>query len=195
MCFEGLYKGSSDYLQPVLKNAAMMLPLFVAWSDLSRTAMLVAFVYALLYVLSSIASRHAVTLVDWFRDEIKASKGMWWGYAFAFGAILAGVLFGRPSMTILGFVLMAILQNFWRPIIVGRVGSESESETMATVLSIESQAKSFFAALAAPLLGVLIDRMPDSLEFLPVGGLGLAVCGVFLFRYHFGYPGGRETLI
>jgi MFS family permease len=193
MSFEGLYKGSSDYLQPVLKNAALMLPLFLSFSDLARTAMLVAIVYAVLYLLSSVASRHAAALVDWFRDEVKASRGIWIGYAVAFGGITIGVLLTRTWLTIVGFVLMAILQNFWRPIIVGRIGSESEPRTMATVLSVESQAKSFFAALAAPLLGVMIDRMGENLEFLPVGIFGLVVCGLFLVRYALGYPGEQKA--
>jgi hypothetical protein len=46
------------------------------------------------------------------------------------------------------------------------------------VLSIESQAKSLFVAVVAPLLGWSVDLVTSydaSLRFLPIAALGLAV--------------------
>ena len=81
-----------------------------------------------------------------------------------------------------------MLQNFWRPIQVGRIGSASDSDTTATVLSVEAQCVSAFAAVLAPVLGWLVDmiraRAGDStnvVAFLPVAGLGFVVALAFYF--------------
>ena len=86
-------------------------------------------------------------------------------------------------MTITAFVLLAVFQNFWRPILVSRVASHADSAQTATVLSIESQAKSLFVALIAPLLGWSVDLAasydPD-LRFLPIAALGIPVSVLIL---------------
>ena len=48
------------------------------------------------------------------------------------------------------------------------------------MLSIESQTKTLFAAVAAPLLGWTIGLMTPELRFLPLAVMGIAVAGVML---------------
>ena len=92
-------------------------------------------------------------------------------------------LTGLAPLVIVAFVLLAVFQNFWRPILIGRVASHADSTQTATVLSIESQANSLFVAVVAPLLGWSIDLLASSgreLSFLPVAALGLTVSTLML---------------
>ena len=61
MGFEGAFKVTKDYVQPVLKAAALALPVVLGLGERQRTAVLVGAVYFVLYLASSFASRRA----DW----------------------------------------------------------------------------------------------------------------------------------
>jgi MFS family permease len=178
MGFEGCHRVAKDYLQPLLKTMALALPILVGLADRQRTALLVAVVYFLIYIFSASASRHADVLVKRAGSEQKGATWLWIVNSFVFAVISIGILARRPYVAVAGFVVLTVLQNFWRPILVGRVAANAEPENMATILSMESQAKTLFAAVAAPVLGFAVDltatTVPDSdWRFLPVGILGL----------------------
>jgi len=180
MAFEGVYRAGKDYLQPVLKAAALAMPFFVGLDDLRRTAILVGPVYCVLFLLGSLASRHADALCRRTGSEDRAARGIWAMNLAAFAFLVAGVMLNWAAPVVAAFVALAILQNFWRPILISRVAEHTEPDRAATVLSIESQAKSLAAAVLAPLLGFLVDRMPTDHKFLPVGLLGFLVAVIAL---------------
>ena len=77
---------------------------------------------------------------------------------------------------ILVFIGLHLLQNLWRPMLISRFDSCSRPETGATILSIESQAKSLFTIVMAPILGYSIDyinRGTTDQNFWPIAVLGL----------------------
>ena len=180
MAFEGVYRAGKDYLQPVLKAAALGLPFFVGLNDLRRTAVLVGSVYCVLFLLGSAASRKADALRRRAGSEDRAARGIWVMDLAAFALLVAGVMLNWAVLLVVAFVALAILQNFWRPILISRVAEHTEPDRAATILSIESQAKSLATAVMAPLLGFLVDRMPKDHKFLPVGLLGLLVAAIAL---------------
>ncbi|MFP4105417.1 MAG: MFS transporter [Phycisphaerae bacterium] len=188
MGFEGVFKVSKDYIQPVAATmavgAAAMIPLFAEMGDeLQRKALVVGVVYCVLYLISSYASRHAHSVVKLTGSEPKAAKLLWVLDFVTFGLLTAGVLLNWSAVVIAAFVVLAILQNFWRPVLVSRFADLSNPERTATILSVESQGKTLFAAVAAPLLGLAVDAMigwHEPWRFLPVGLLGLVVAGGIL---------------
>jgi len=182
MAFGGAFKVSHDYIQPVIKAAALAAPIMLAYSDLQRTAVLVGAVGIVLFSLESAASRHADTLARRAGSPDAGARWLWWMNLACFAAIAGSLLLGPVALvaTIAGFVALAVLQNFWRPIQVSRFMAHADPSQAATVLSIESQSKSLFAAAAAPLLGLAVDTMPDRYKFLPVGALGLLVAVVVI---------------
>jgi len=200
MGFEGAFKVSREFLQPVVKSAALALPLFVGlgWGDMRRTAVLIGVVYAVLHLLSSFASRHADTLARKAGSEEKGARWLWVMDFAAFGVLTAGVLAGYPEVAIVAFIALAVIQNFWRPMLISRFADRADPEKQATLLSIESQAKSLFAAALLPVMGLLADNMPhlarrvapslglspetsaDTWRFVPVGLLGMLMAGVML---------------
>ncbi|NOZ22796.1 MAG: MFS transporter [Planctomycetes bacterium] len=168
MLFAGTFKAAKDYVQPILKHTALALPVLTAIAVERRTAVLVGIVFFILYLLSSAASRHTHVIVDKAGGEDRAAQWMW--LAGIGGYAVLGVLlwFGLVGVALILYVGVYVLQNFWRPTQVSRFNVHAESESMATVLSMESQAKTFATMIIAPCLGKAVDLW----GFWPIGVFG-----------------------
>ena len=178
MCFEGVYTTCKDYIQPVLKTMALSLPVLLSLSGEQRTAILVALVYAVLFLLGSLASRFSGHAADRLGGTLRAMGVYWWVFVACFGLVLTGVLTHVGALAVVGLVILGVAQNLWRPNLVSAVADEADSQTLATVLSVESQAKTLFAAVVAPILGFTVDRVSASwpeYRFLPIAILGLSI--------------------
>jgi len=180
LCFEGTFKVCKDYLQTVIAAAALAIPFFAAWGVKQRTAVLTAPVFFLLFVMSSWASRHAHDFAKRAGSERAGAVWLWWAYLGMFAVIAAASGLGWPWVSILAFVLLEFIQNFWRPMMISRIADHSDPASQATVLSVESQGKSLFAAAMAPLVGLAVDYMPADMKFLPVGLVGFVIAATML---------------
>ena len=154
---KGTYKTVKDYLQPVLQQAAVLLPVLAAMEDTSRAAILVGAVYSGLFLLSALASRQAYRARDLAGGSWPASRRIWWATAIAYLALVAGFATNRTAMVIGLFVVLAILQNLWLPVFLERIDDASDSEMGATLLSVDAQARSIYIMWVAPLLGWAVD--------------------------------------
>jgi MFS family permease len=180
MGFEGMYKASKDYLQPILKQTVIALPLLLALDESKRTALLVAGVYFLLYFLSSFASRNSHQVSNWRGGDEGAARFMWWIDLALFALLIPALWFSWYPAIIVLFVGLAILQNFWRPGLISRFNAQSTPEMSATILSIEAQSKSLATIILAPLLGLLVDTVRN---FSPVGIVGTCIAVAILIAY------------
>ena len=180
MCFEGMFKAGKDYLQPIVRHAALALPVLAFLADEGRrSAILIGAVYFVLHLLSSLASRHAHRVVDWRGNEDAAARFLWLANWLLFACLWPVLWLDWHAAAILLFVGLSVLQNFWRPLLVGRVNSHSDPGQGATVLSIESQSKSLATMLLAPFLGWTVDRLAGG-SFWPVAATGLALASLAL---------------
>jgi MFS family permease len=179
MCFEGLFKAAKDYLQPILRQSALALPFLLAIDNQRRTALLIGVVYFVLYLLSSAASRQAHRFVDWRGTEDRAAHFLWLLYWLLFALLLPFLWFRWDFLVIVIFVGLSVLQNFWRPLLVGRINTHSDPGQGATILSIESQSKSLATMFLAPFLGWAVDRTADG-NFWPVAAVGLFLASAVL---------------
>ena len=64
--------------------------------------------------------------------------------------------------------------------LISRLADRTDGKQMATVLSIESQGKSLFAAAICPLLGWIVDGLSADIRLWPVGAFGCAVAAIML---------------
>ncbi|MDE0482792.1 MAG: MFS transporter [Candidatus Poribacteria bacterium] len=181
MGFEGMYKASKDFLQPILKNTAVALPILIALDESKRTALLVLGVYFVLFLLASFASRNSHRVSDWRGGDEGAAQFMWWIDLALFALLIPALWFGWYPAIIALFVGLALLQNFWRPGLISRFDAQSTPEMGATILSIESQSKSLAMIILAPLLGWLVDTVGN---FSPVGIVGTCIAVAILLAYH-----------
>ncbi|MDE0468654.1 MAG: hypothetical protein OYL97_16505 [Candidatus Poribacteria bacterium] len=175
-----MYKASKDYLQPVLKQTAIALPLLLALDESKRSALLVAAVYFILYFLSSFASRNSHQISDWRGGDEEAARFMWWIDLALFALLIPALWFNWYPAIIVLFVGLAILQNFWRPGLISRFNAQSTPEMSATILSIEAQSKSLATIILAPLLGWLVDTVGN---FSLVGIVGTCIAITILLAY------------
>ncbi|MBT5535438.1 MFS transporter, partial [Candidatus Poribacteria bacterium] len=92
--FEGVFHATKDYLQPILRQTAMGLPVLLMVSDMKRTAVLVGVVYFVLHVLSSAAARQAHRVVDAAGGEEPAADILWAVDWLLFAGLLASLIIG-----------------------------------------------------------------------------------------------------
>jgi MFS family permease len=174
--FEGIYKAVDTYLQPILKNIALMLPIFLLWGEAQRSSIIVGAVYIVIYFASAIASRNSHRLVSLCGSEEAGSRLLWVFNAFIYISLIPLLYFKLYYIAIAFFVLSALLQNIWYPILLSRFDAFATEESGATILSIESQAKSISTMIFAPLMGLLVDYIgangPGG-EFWPVAAIAV----------------------
>ncbi len=189
MGFEGFFKASKDYLQPILMAAALPLTaaLFteIKLSNEQKSVVLIGPVFFVLFLMSAYASRNAYRLVSEPGQEDKTARQLWGLGVFIFLALLPSLYFEIHWIIITSFVMLYIVQNLWRPVLISRFDAHSDEAMGATVLSMESQAKSLSTMIIAPVLGLAIDLARDqgigASEFWPIGVLGLLITlGFFL---------------
>lgn len=180
MGFEGVFDAAKDYLQPVLKAAALAAA--AHWlavdrfTETQKGAMLIGPVYFVIYLLTAVGSRQSHRLADRAGHEDRAARWLWIAAAVVYAGIAAaGCLRLMPAL-IFAFLLLHVLQNVWRPILIARFDSHADETQGATVLSIESQAQRLATMTFAPLLGLAVDAVKlrgIGGEFWPVGVVGL----------------------
>ncbi|MCP4120396.1 MAG: MFS transporter [Bacteroidetes bacterium] len=187
MGFEGFFKSTKDYLQPILKQAALpVIALFFSgWvlTEEQQSVILIGPVYFFLFVMSAIASRKSHKLVKKHGDEDQAARRIWLYLLIIMAALIPSMYFKVYWAMIAGFILLYILQNLWRPVLISRFDEHSNEAQGATMLSVESQSKSIATMVIAPLLGAAIDLAQKHQvgigEFWPIAVAGTLIAGVF----------------
>ncbi len=181
MVQDGTYNAAKDYLQPILRQAALAMPVLLYLQDQERTAVVVGSVYFILHLVSSYASRLAHRVSAASDGELPASRRLWAVELLVFVAMVPLFVFDHKALLICAFVLLALIQNVWRPILLARIDTTSDPSMGAAILSVESQAKSLFVMGLAPLLGYVVDLITiPHLKFLPVAVFGLIAVGAVL---------------
>jgi len=157
MSFEGVYKAVADYLQPIVKNMALLLPIFVTWGETRRSAVMIGAVYVIIYLVSAYASRNSHRLTSYAGGEERSSRLLWKMVFILYIALIPLLFFGYYYVAVIGFIVLALIQNLWRPVLVSRFDAYATDSKGASVLSIESQAKSVSTMIVAPILGAAVD--------------------------------------
>jgi hypothetical protein len=170
--FTAFFKTTKDYVQPIIQTFALSLPILITLQDDKRAAIVIGFVFFILYLLSSYSSRSAAAFSKKFKSMTTAINS-----TFLAGAVLL-LIAGWASwqqlslLSILVFVGLHIGQNLRKPLNVANISDQIERKMMASGLSIESQTVTLLTAILAPLLGGLADALGI--------GAALAVLGVLM---------------
>jgi len=183
MGYEGVFRAAKDYLQPVLQASALglgaALTLSSSMGQQQQVALLVGPVYFVLFLLSAWASRQAHGLTQRAGGEEEAARWIWHLSLLGYGFLLLFAILNLKGAMIAAFVFLFILQNAWRPILISRFDNHCQEEQGATVLSIESQGKTFSTMLLAPLMGFLVDLTQN---FWPVAAMGALASLIFVLK-------------
>jgi MFS family permease len=175
--FSALFKGTKDYLQPILASFALSLPFLTMVEDVKRSGIVIGIVYFFIYLLTSYASRSS----DRFsRRFAKLSAPINLTYLLGLGFLfIAGLATWQhlSAISILIFFGFYILQNLRKPINVAFISDQISHKVMASGLSVETQFTTIIAAIFAPILGALADAFGV--------GAALAVLGAGTFIFYF----------
>lgn len=155
--YQGFFKSTKDYLQPIVVLAISSLPVFLLNEESSRVAVLIGIIYFVIYLLSSLTSRNADKFLQLFKSQENTLN-----VTLLIGIIVgvcSGLLvyFDLPIIAILLFSSIFILQNIRKPVGTALVADQVKSEIFATGLSIQSQLDSLFAAVFAIIVGAIAD--------------------------------------
>jgi MFS family permease len=181
MGYESACKVVADYVQPMLKQLAIGLPLLVAASEGRRTAILVGGVYLILHLASSVASRRSHAAAAWMGGEGRAARRLWQTSLLLFACMTVALLYGAVWGAVALFVALESMRNVWRPVAITRIDNETQASKGATMLSIESQAKAAGTMVLAPLAGLAVDRFavsPQQPALWAAAALGAAIVAV-----------------
>ena len=198
--FEGVFKAVKDYLQPVLKAAAIVTVAYrlapMDMSEIQQVTMLVGPVYLVLHLLEGLASRNAHRVLEWVGNELTAAHQLWGLLLLLFVALTLAGYFENSVVLIIAFVALHAIQNLWRPMFLTRVDAQSSESQGATVLSIESQTCRTATMVVAPTLGFAVDWVISHQaggSFWPVGVVGAVVALVFFLTPSASSPGQDRT--
>ena len=155
--YSGFYRAIKDYLQPVLKTFAIALPIFLAFDDKQRAAIIVGVAYFIIYILSAITARNSGKFADRFHSFHKPLNiTLIIGFSLS---LLSGIFYhyGFSLLAIVFYIGIYLLENLRKPVGIAYVTEVLNKDILATALSVESQVKSIFAAVLAPLIGLFAD--------------------------------------
>lgn len=170
--YTGFYRAVKDYIQPLMKYFAYVIPVFAYLSNEKRTAIIVGIIYFITYLLTALVSRNSGRFAALFKSPAKPMNitiiagfiiGIATGLSFSYGWFVVAIL---------GFMLIMIIENLRKPIGVVAVADLSKDRALATVLSTGSQAKSVIAAILAPIIGLIADLLNP--------GYGIAAVSILL---------------
>ncbi len=155
--FMALFKASKDYLQPILQQWALALPIFLVYSGEQRSAIVIGVVYFLIYLGTSYASRNAERFSRRFRDlEMAINLSFLFGVGLLMVAGAAAWL-RWDVVAVVAFLGFYILHNLRRPMNVAYISDQIDSRVMASGLSVESVVRTLLASGMALLLGWWAD--------------------------------------
>ncbi len=157
--FMALFKATKDYLQPILEQFALALPIFLAYSGQQRSAVVVGVVYFFIYLSTSYASRNADRFSRRFANLAQAINRSYLLGVFLLALAGAATWGGWTGAAIVAYLGFYVLHNLRRPMNVAYISDQIASRVMASGLSVESVIRTLLASGLALLLGVLADLL------------------------------------
>ncbi len=155
--FTGYYKAVKDYIQIILVGLATKNVIFPALNNEQQVAIYVGISYFALFMLNSIASRNAYR-VKRASQTLKRGLVNLQQFGYLFGVVAAFLfVYGFPLLALVAFAFIFVIQNLRRPLAVNYITAQFDEKMMASVMSVESQSETLFAALLALVLGILVD--------------------------------------
>lgn len=164
--YDGFFKVLKDYLQPVLKIEIISLPLFLNIAEEKRLSVLLGLSYAVIHLISSYGSRNAFKLKNAFAESSKILNLFYIVTALIIAFIGITINSGYTLIIIILFVLFYVLRSIRRPVMVDYIADIIEEKERATMLSIESQFRTLFIIITAPVIGYVADLWGLRIMFL-----------------------------
>ncbi|SHH57770.1 Major Facilitator Superfamily protein [Caloranaerobacter azorensis DSM 13643] len=168
--YDGIFKTIKDYIQPILQTTILLMgaSYIVNLDSDSQIKVILGITYGIFYIFSSMASRNIYKL----NKYLPSSRLM--QISFDIMGILSVVLYFAIKFKLIYLVVglyfvLYVLKDGRRPLVVDVCGDYMNKNERATVMSIDSQLKSLFVVILAPLFGFIADKFSIQVLFLIIG--------------------------
>ncbi|MBT3169366.1 MAG: MFS transporter [Candidatus Cloacimonetes bacterium] len=174
--FDGIFKATKDYIQPIITAFAIALPFATRFQEKQHAIIIVAIVYFILFLFSASLSKRTIRFRNVFKSLSKSLNG-----SFIFGMIFitfSGIFFilELQFFSIIFFILFFGMQNLRRPLSIAKISENIPHNVMASGLSAESQLKTITVAVLSPFIGFWADQFGIGIAIII-----LAIVGLMLF--------------
>ena len=114
-------KAMKDYIQPMMVSLILLLPLFTDRVVEERTALLIGFIYFIIFVLTSVASKNSSLLAE---SGIK-NIPMVTLFAGLSAGMLSGLFytFNIPLLAVFFFIFIYLNENLRKPVMTGCISA------------------------------------------------------------------------
>lgn len=157
--FDGVHKTIKDYLQPIIKQYIVFLPILLSLKENKRIAVVIGIIYCILFLLTSYSARNADRVRTKAGSLIKAVNISYLSGSLLIAGIGILIMIKLYIPAIIIFIGYYMLENIRRPVNLGYLSELIPNRIMASGLSGKAQFRAVFTALFAPLMGFLADKM------------------------------------
>jgi MFS family permease len=148
-------KSVKDYIQPLLLNLAIFLPIGIGLDSKSRSGLIIGIAYFIIYLFTSSASKNSTRLLSLGIHKIEQKT------------LIAGLTLGMMSgifylynvwwISTFFFVLIYIVENLRKPILTGFLADSVPNEILTSVISTQS----FYSTIATAIIAILIGTLAE----------------------------------
>lgn len=172
--YDGIFKSVKDYIQPILEVillGGIVADMSIMGGDDTLKVYLGA-TYGVFYIFSAFASR-GVYLLNRLADS-KRLMDIFFDL-MGIGAFLVAIAIWTDQrfLAIAVFFMLYILKDARRPLFVDISGDYMKKTERAAALSVDSQLKSVFMIVLAPVFGLLADKFSIAWLFIAIGVISI----------------------
>jgi len=177
--YNAVFKTIKDYIQPIIITITISIIIFQSLTTDQNVNVYLGVIYAVIYLISSVASFNSHKLMEYISRE-KIISIIW--VLSGITLVLLSIFLENLVILISLFILLYVFLNLRKPIMIEKIGDEVENSKRASALSIESQFTSILVAVFAPILGLIADYYSISIMLMIVG---LMMVIIYILRTNF----------
>lgn len=171
------FKSIKNYIQPLIVTITLSVIIFSNRSVEENTIIYIGVITAFISLISAFASLNAHKIGTYFSSD-KVISIMW--LLSGISMIVLSLYTNSIYILIVVFLFIYLFLNIRKPLMIEKIGEETDSNKRASVLSIESQFTSLLMAVFAPVLGYIADVYSISLMLYLVG---ISMIIIFTIRF------------
>lgn len=173
-------KAIKDYIQPVMVQIAMLLPLLKTLEPKRKSGLVIGVIYFFIFLLASFASRLAFKISSL---SVKNIPNVTLIVGLAAG-VLCGLFINNAFwvLALVSFISIYMIENARKPILTAMIADQVSTKIITSVLSAQSLYSTFVTSILALLIGIIADNYGVGIALTSVSVL-LILITVFVYNF------------
>ena len=159
-------KAIKDYIQPVIVQIAIVLPLLKTIEPKRKSGLVIGVVYFFIFLLTSFASKQAFKISSLSIKNISKVTLLLGLVA----GVICGIFINSTFwiLALISFISIYMIENARKPILTAMIADQVSTKIITSVLSAQSLYSTFVTSMLALLMGVIADNY----------GVGIALASI-----------------